>query len=110
MMLLWPTPAHRCCSQARQTSGTPHAGDFKFLIRDRDSKFTAMFDEVFRAEGIQIVLTAPQAPRMNAIMERWVGSVRRELLDRILIINAAHLRKASTSTSPISTGTGRIGH
>ena len=71
-----------------------HAGDFKFLIRDRDSKFTAMFDEVFRAEGIRIVLTAPQAPRMNAIMERWVGSVRRELLDRILIINAAHLRKA----------------
>jgi putative transposase len=71
-----------------------HAGDFKFLIRDRDSKFTAMFDDVFRAEGIQIVLTAPQAPLMNAIMERWVGSVRRELLDRILIINAAHLRKA----------------
>jgi putative transposase len=71
-----------------------HAGDFKFLIRDRDSKFTAMFDDVFRAEGIQIVLTAPRAPRMNAIMERWVGSVRRELLDRILIINAAHLRKA----------------
>jgi putative transposase len=71
-----------------------HAGGFKFLIRDRDSKFTAMFDEVFRAEGIRIVLTASQAPRMNAIMERWVGSVRRELLDRILIINAAHLRKA----------------
>ena len=52
-----------------------------------------MFDEVFRAEGIRIVLTAPQAPRMNAIMERWVGSVRREVLDRMLIINAAHLRK-----------------
>ena len=69
------------------------AGDFRFLIRDRDSKFTAMFDEVFRAEGIRIVLTAPQAPRMNAIMERWVGSVRREVLDRMLIINAAHLRK-----------------
>jgi putative transposase len=70
-----------------------HAGGFKFLIRDRDSKFTAMFDEVFRAEGIRIVLAAPQATWMNAIMERWVGSVRRELLDRILIINAAHLRK-----------------
>jgi transposase InsO family protein len=41
-----------------------------------------MFDEVFRAEGIRVVLTAPQAPRMNAIMERWIGSVRRELLDR----------------------------
>jgi transposase InsO family protein len=69
------------------------AGDFRFLIRDRDSKFTALFDEVFTAEGIRVVLTAPQAPRMNAIMERWVGSVRRELLDRILIINARHLRK-----------------
>jgi putative transposase len=69
------------------------AGGFKFLIRDRDAKFTAMFDEVFHAEGIQIVRTAPQAPRMNAIMERWVGSVRRELLDRILIMNARHLRK-----------------
>jgi hypothetical protein len=40
-----------------------HAGDFRFLIRDRNSRFTAMFDEVFRAEGIRIVLTAPQAPR-----------------------------------------------
>ncbi|MEY2458007.1 MAG: putative transposase, partial [Acidimicrobiaceae bacterium] len=67
--------------------------DFRFLIRDRDRKFTALFDEVFRAEGIRIVLTAPQAPRMNAIMERWEGSVRREILDRVLIVNAAHLRK-----------------
>jgi transposase InsO family protein len=69
------------------------AGSFKFLIRDRDGKFTALFDEVFRAEGIRVVLSAPQAPRMNAIMERWVGSVRREILDRILIVNAAHLRQ-----------------
>jgi putative transposase len=68
-------------------------GDFRFLIRDRDSKFTGLFDEVFKAEGIRVVLTARQAPRMNAIMERWVGSVRRELLDRILIVNARHLRK-----------------
>jgi transposase InsO family protein len=68
-------------------------GGVKFLIRDRDAKFTAMFDEVFRAEGIRVLLTAPQAPRMNAIMERWVGSVRRELLDRILIMNARHLCK-----------------
>jgi putative transposase len=72
------------------------AGDLKFLIRDRDAKFTTMFDEVFRAEGIRIMLTAPQAPRMNAIMERWVGSVRRELLDRILIMNTHHLRKVLT--------------
>jgi putative transposase len=66
---------------------------FKFLIRDRDRKFTDMFDQVFTSEGIQIIVTAPQAPRMNAIMERWVGSVRREILDRTLILNAAHLRK-----------------
>jgi transposase InsO family protein len=72
-------------------------GDFRFLIRDRDRKFTALFDEVFKTEGIRIVLTAPQAPRMNAIMERWVGSVRRELLDRIL------------STKPTSTPTVRTG-
>jgi transposase InsO family protein len=62
-----------------------HASDFRFLIRDRDTKFTRLFDHVFTAEGIRVVLTAPQAPRMNAIMERWIGSVRRELLDRILI-------------------------
>ncbi|MFF4622720.1 integrase core domain-containing protein [Nonomuraea jabiensis] len=68
-------------------------GDFRFLIRDRDSKFTALFDEVFRSAGIRVVLTAPQAPRMNAVMERWVGSVRRELLDRVLIMNERHLRK-----------------
>jgi putative transposase len=72
------------------------AGDFRFLIRDRDSKFTALFDEVFTTEGIRVVLTAPQAPRMNAIMERWVGSVRRELLDRILIMNERHLRTVLT--------------
>ncbi|HEU5158117.1 MAG TPA: integrase core domain-containing protein [Streptosporangiaceae bacterium] len=69
------------------------AGSFRFMISDRDGKFTALFVEVFKAEGIRVVLTAPQAPRMNAIMERWVGSVRRELLDRILIINAQHLHR-----------------
>ncbi|WP_329240326.1 hypothetical protein OG417_40080 [Actinoallomurus sp. NBC_01490] len=66
------------------------------MIRDRESKFTAPFDEVFRAEGIRVVRTTAQAPRMNAIMERWVGSVRREILDRMLIVNTAHLRKVLT--------------
>ncbi|GAB3976494.1 hypothetical protein GCM10029978_063520 [Actinoallomurus acanthiterrae] len=68
------------------------AGDCRFLIRDRDSKFTRLFDEVFKAESIRVVLTAPQAPRMNAITERWVASARREILDRILIMNERHLR------------------
>jgi transposase InsO family protein len=72
------------------------ASDFRFLIRDRDSKFTALFDEVFKAEGIRVLLSAPQAPQINAIMERWVGRVRRELLDRILIMNEHHLREVLT--------------
>ena len=49
------------------------AGGFSFLIRDHDARFTAMFDEVFRAEGIRVVLPAPRTPRMNATMERWVA-------------------------------------
>ena len=68
------------------------AARFRFLIRDRDTKFTGAFDAVFQSEGIRIIKTPVQAPRANAIMERWVGSLRREILDRILIVNAAHLR------------------
>ncbi len=64
---------------------------FTFLIRDRDSKFTSMFDAVFTSEGIQIIKTPIRSPRANAIMERWIGSLRRELLDRMLILNARHL-------------------
>ncbi|HMH91319.1 MAG TPA: integrase core domain-containing protein [Streptosporangiaceae bacterium] len=67
-------------------------GDFRFLIRDRGSSFTRSFDAVFQAAGTTIVRTAVQAPRMNAICERLTGTPRRELLDRILILNQAHLR------------------
>jgi putative transposase len=66
--------------------------DFRFLIRDRGSNFTASFDAVFQATGATILRTAVQAPRMNAICERLVGTLRRELLDRVLILGAAHLR------------------
>jgi transposase InsO family protein len=61
------------------------------LIRDRDSKFTGVFDAVFASEGIRILRTPVRAPRANAIAERWIGTVRRELLDRILILNRRHL-------------------
>ena len=66
--------------------------DIKFLIRDRGSNFTASFDAVFQATGTRILLTAVQAPRMNAICERLVGTLRRELLDRVLILGEGHLR------------------
>jgi transposase InsO family protein len=64
---------------------------FQFLIRDRDAKFTDVFDAVFASEGIRILRTPVRAPRPNAIAERWIGTVRRELLDRILILNRRHL-------------------
>ena len=66
--------------------------DIRFLVRDRGSNFTASFDAVFQAGGTRIVRTAVQAPRMTAICERLVGTLRREALDRVLILGEGHLR------------------
>jgi putative transposase len=63
----------------------------KFALHDRDACFTAAFDAVFRAAGVRVIRSAVQAPRMNSVMERWIGSCRRELLDRTLIWNQRHL-------------------
>ena len=64
---------------------------FKYLIRDRDSKFSFEFDTVFRSEGIRVIRTPVRAPNANAYAERWVGTLRRDCLDRLLILNRRHL-------------------
>jgi putative transposase len=65
----------------------------RFLVRDRDSKFTREFDEVFRSEGMRVIRTPVRAPRAKAHAERWVGSLRRECLDRILILGRRQLEQ-----------------
>ena len=64
---------------------------FRFLIRDRDSKFTAAFDAIFAGADIRIIRTPIRAPRANAIAERFIGKLRRECLDHILITGPHHL-------------------
>jgi putative transposase len=70
-----------------------HAETIKFLFRDRDAKFVAAFDAVFQCTGIRVIKTPVQAPRANAIMERWIGSCRREILNRTHVWNLSHLRR-----------------
>jgi putative transposase len=67
------------------------AEQFRFLIRDRDSKFTAAFDAVFAGADIRILRTPVRAPRANAIAERFIGTLRRECLDHLLITGPRHL-------------------
>ncbi|GAA0980589.1 hypothetical protein GCM10009555_047350 [Acrocarpospora macrocephala] len=68
-------------------------GTLRLIIHDRDPLFTAAFAEVFRAEGMRIIRTMPRTPRMNAVCERVIETLRRELLDRILILGERHLTR-----------------
>jgi len=71
-----------------------HRKAVQVLIRDRDAKFTGIFDTDLDAAAVQILKTPIRAPRVNAIAERFLGSIRRELLDRILIVNQRHATAA----------------
>ncbi len=81
--------------QARQMVWLLHErpAPMRFLIHDRDKKFSAVFDTVLRSEGIKVIQTPVKAPNANAYAERWVRSVRQECLDKLLVINAVHLRR-----------------
>jgi transposase InsO family protein len=86
----WVTQAAKNLVMDLDETGSP----VRFLIRDRDGKFPALFDAVLADAGLQVFVSGVRIPRMNAIMERWIKSCRHELLDRTLIWNHQHLLHA----------------
>jgi putative transposase len=90
-----------------QTSRVGHGADgegpggrFRFLIRDRDSKFTAAFDGVFAGNGMRVIKTPVRSLRANSCTERFVRTLRRECLDHMLILGERHLRKVLAEYAP----------
>jgi putative transposase len=83
--------------QARNLAIEDRLDAVRFLIHDRDSKYPWSFDEVFRTEGVRIVRSPVRSPKANAVCERWVGTVRRECLDHVLVLGRQHLKRVLTS-------------
>jgi putative transposase len=80
--------------QARNLMGfSDRPSPVRFLLHDRDEKFTACLDEVFASEGVNVIRTPVRAPRANAYAERFIGTCRRECLDRLLILHQRHLER-----------------
>jgi transposase InsO family protein len=111
-----PTPTGAWVTQPARNLGLDFSEQsVRFLIRDRDSKYSGPFGEVFRSAGIRIVKTPVRAPQANAIAERFVRTVRAESPDWLLILNRRHLEHVlrvyvdhSAFTSTITTSTDRI--
>ncbi|MGZ3471376.1 MAG: integrase core domain-containing protein [Isosphaeraceae bacterium] len=90
----WVTPQARNLSwEVVSWEVVDNEACFRFLIRDRDSKYVSSFDEVFRSDGTQVIRTPIRAPRANAFAERWVRTVRTECLDWMLILSRGHLER-----------------
>jgi putative transposase len=85
-----PYPPHTGSIRADEVFGK---GNFRFLIRDRNSKFTAAFDGFFAGNGTRVIKTPVRSPRANSFAERFVGTLRRECLDHVLILGERHLRE-----------------
>jgi putative transposase len=79
--------------QARNVAIGGRLGEVRFLLRDRDAKFSGPFDEVFQSEGVRIIRTPIRAPQANAFAERFVETLRRECLDHLLIFGERHLQR-----------------
>jgi putative transposase len=90
-----PTPEWTT-QQARNLTAQFGTHSFRFLLRDRDGKYSSAFDAVFQADDMDILTSAPQAPRMNAHCERVIRTLRTELCNHVLIVNETHARQVLT--------------